>query len=67
MIASSLQVTGTFYVFGFVNFFGVLFCLIWIKETFGLTDKEKKSLFASKNKIVEKLSDEEISQNTKEV
>ena len=46
MMGSFLQVPGTFWVFAFFNFLGFLFCLIFIKETMGLTDKEKKLLYS---------------------
>ena len=46
MMGSYLQVPGTFWVFGFINFLGFLFCSIFIKETKGLTDKQKKLLYS---------------------
>ena len=46
MMGSFLQVPGTFWVFAFLNFLGFLFCLVFIKETMGLTDKQKKLLYA---------------------
>lgn len=46
MMGSFLQVPGTFWVFAFLNFLGFLFCLVFIKETMGLTDKQKKLLYS---------------------
>lgn len=46
MMGSFLQVPGTFWVFAFLNFLGFLFCLVFIEETMGLTDKQKKSLYS---------------------
>lgn len=42
LMASFLQVPGTFMLFGLINLIAFVYCLIMIKETFGLNDKEKK-------------------------
>ena len=49
LMNSFLQVPGTFVLFGGLNFLGFLFCLIWIKETMGLTDKEQKELYTRRD------------------
>ena len=36
---------GVFIMFGFITFSGLFYILIFIKETAGLSDKEKKSLY----------------------
>ena len=55
MMGSFLQVPGTFWVFGFLNFLGFLFCIIFVKETMGLTDKEKKLLYTPKSEENEEI------------
>ena len=45
MEPESIGPSGMFYIFGFLSLVGCLFCWVYIKETSGLTDKEKKMLF----------------------
>jgi len=52
LMNSFLQVPGTFWLFGFLNFLGFLFCWIWIKETMGLTDAEQKLLYTTNSNTV---------------
>jgi len=47
-----LKAQGTFWLFGGLNFLGFLFCLIWIKETMGLTDAEQKVLYTTSSSQV---------------
>ena len=46
MINSGLQVHGTVWIFSSLNFLGFLFCLFFVKETKGLTDLQKKTLYS---------------------
>lgn len=70
MMNSFLEVSGTFWVYAGLNFLGFLFCLIWVKETMGLTDAEKKLLYApvesedeSTKKGDEKVEEEDVAPN----
>ena len=45
MMESRMQAHGTFFLFGGVSIVGSIFVLLFIKETKGLSDKEKKRLF----------------------
>jgi len=45
LISSQLQVQGTFWLFSLCTFVGAIFVFVYVKETKGLTDKEKKSLY----------------------
>lgn len=45
LIASPLQVHGTFWLYGVLCAFGVAFVVIFLKETKGLTDQQKKDLY----------------------
>jgi hypothetical protein len=42
MMSSIMGTYGTFWLFGACSFVGGIFCYFFIKETYGLTDKEKK-------------------------
>jgi len=48
MSPESLGPSPVFFMFGVLSMFGALYCYIVLKETKGLTDKEKKSLFLPK-------------------
>jgi len=48
---SALHPAGVFYLFGFFSFIATCFVHAYIKETKGLSDKEKKSLYAVKPNI----------------
>ena len=52
LMDSFLQVAGTFYLFGIINFLAFLFCMCFVKETFGLTNKQMKELYSKKNKTI---------------
>ena len=49
MINSSLGVSGSIWYFSAFTFIGFLFCLFIVKETRGLTDIEKKTLYSPKD------------------
>ena len=63
MLNGPLQVHGTFYLFGACCLAGTLFFIIFLKETKGLTDLEKKTLYSPVNKVLEGVELEEISQS----
>ena len=46
LMASALQVQGTFWLFGVLTAIGAIFVFFFVKETRGLSDKEKKSLYS---------------------
>ena len=46
MINSALKVYGSIWIFSAVTFTGFIFCIIFVKETRGLSDLEKKSLYS---------------------
>ena len=46
LMNSFLGVVGTFWVYASLNFLGFIFCLVFVKETMGLTDVQKKLLYA---------------------
>jgi hypothetical protein len=48
MMSGFLKSWGTFWLFGGLQLIGGVYCLIFIKETAGLTDKQKKYLYAPK-------------------
>ena len=48
MINSALQVQGTFWYFAGITFIGFLFMVFIVKETRGLEDVEKKTLYSPK-------------------
>ena len=49
MINSPLQIHGTIWYYSTVTFVGFLFCLFFVKETMGLTENEKKTLYSPKS------------------
>lgn len=51
MINSELEVHGTIWYFSAFSFIGFLFCLFIVKETRGLSDIEKKTLYSPKEVI----------------
>ena len=48
MINSSLKVYGSIWYFSVFCFVGFLFCLCMVRETRGLTDVQKKTLYSPK-------------------
>ena len=48
MINSPLKVYGSIWYFSGLTLLGFLFCLIFVKETRGLNDLEKKTLYSPK-------------------
>ena len=48
MMNSSLQIHGTIWYFSALTFLGFFFCLFFVRETRGLTDLEKKSIYSPK-------------------
>lgn len=44
--SSFLHDAGFFYLFSVFNFFAVIFLFLYVKETIGLTDLEKKVLYS---------------------
>lgn len=44
-MVASLDTSGTFFVFSACSFIGGIFIYTFVKESAGLTDKEKKSLY----------------------
>jgi|UniRef100_A0A7S3MKI0 hypothetical protein len=48
-LESALDVHGTIWYYAVMNFAGFLFCLLFVRETCGLTDLQKKSLYAPKS------------------
>lgn len=48
LMNSALHVQGVFWLFGGISFIGAGYCHIFIKETYGLNDKEKKQLYMPK-------------------
>ena len=53
---SSLGPQGVFFMFGGFSFVGFIYCWIFLKETKGLTDCEKKQLFRPKKAAPEEKS-----------
>ena len=48
MINSELKVYGSIWYFAALTFIGFLFCIFFVRETRGLTDLEKKTLYSPK-------------------
>ena len=48
-IGSPMGIHGTFWLFAGLSLLGFFFMLIFVKETRGLTDREKKTLYTPKN------------------
>lgn len=55
MINSFLQIHGTIWYYSLITFMGFVFCLIFVKETKGLTENEKKTLYSPKSDLDEKI------------
>ena len=55
MINSSLDVHGTLMYYGGLTFIGFLFCLFFVRETRGLSDVEKKTLYSPKSAIEDEI------------
>ena len=51
LINSSLGVHGTLYVYGIVTIIGGFFVVFFVKETRGLSDHEKKTLYTPISKV----------------
>ena len=51
MIESAIGAGGTFLIFACLNFIGIIFVILFLKETKGLTSLAKKTLYASKSSI----------------
>ena len=49
MINSPLQIHGTIWYYSAITFVGFLFCVFFVKETMGLTENEKKTLYTPKS------------------
>jgi len=68
MIHSKLQAHGTFLLFGAINLAGFFFYLFFVKETRGLSDKQKKSLYNTSQQDINLISGLEMSaQNQKTI
>lgn len=52
MMAGPLQVHGTFFFFGGMCLLGAIYCQIFLKETRGLTNLQKKMLYTPVNKVL---------------
>ena len=48
MINSALKIYGSIWYFAGLTFVGFFFCIFFVRETRGLTDIEKKSLYSPK-------------------
>ena len=48
MINSELKVYGTLWLFAVITFIGFIFCVVYVRETLGLSDFEKKSIYSPK-------------------
>lgn len=46
LMDSKLHPSGVFYLLAFFSFCGVFFVYFWFKETMGLTEKQKKSVYS---------------------
>ena len=55
MINSPMQVYGSIWYFAGWCVVGFLFCFFFVKETRGLTDLEKKTLYAKKSNTDEQI------------
>lgn len=55
---------GIFWLFSFENFVHLVFVLLVVKETRGLTDQEKKSLYLSKDKKASKVEMAPVEEKT---
>ena len=53
MMDSELKVYGSIWYFAGLTFIGFIFCLLVVRETRGLTDIEKKTLYSPKSVEVE--------------
>ncbi|CDW74001.1 sugar transporter family protein [Stylonychia lemnae] len=49
LMNSALRPQGVFWLFSGISIFGGIYCIIFIRETKGLTDKEKKTLYSPQN------------------
>lgn len=45
MMESALKVWGVFWLYGGLSAIGFIYLLLFMKETRGLTDKEKKNIY----------------------
>ena len=53
MINSALKVYGSIWYFSGLSFIGFIFVLCMVRETRGLTDLEKKSIYTPKRVFIE--------------
>jgi uncharacterized membrane protein YobD (UPF0266 family) len=51
MVASSLGISGTFWVYAFLNFICIFYDIFIVKETKGKTALELKELYLPKNRV----------------
>ena len=65
MINSELKVYGSIWYFSILTFIGFFFCLFFVRETRGLTDLEKKTLYSPKS--VAPITDQIIEMQQKQV
>jgi hypothetical protein len=61
MVHSAMGPQGMFFLLGGITLLGAIFVAVFIKETKGLSDKEKKQLYTPKDMIE---SDQAAEQNT---
>jgi hypothetical protein len=61
MVHSAMGPQGMFFLLGGITLLGAIFVAVFIKETKGLSDKEKKQLYTPKDMIE---SDQATEQNT---
>ena len=57
MINSPLNVYGSIWYFAGLTFLGMLFMIFFVRETKGLTDLEKKTLYSPKNVHIAELAE----------
>jgi hypothetical protein len=53
MVHSAMGPQGMFFLLGGITLLGAVFVLVYIKETKGLSDKEKKSLYTPQDMLDE--------------
>lgn len=51
-LMEALDTYGVFWIFGGTSFIGGIFAFFFVKETVGLNDKDRKSLYMPKNMIL---------------
>ena len=63
MINSSIGIDGTMWYFAIWNLLGTFYCMIFLRETQGLTDFQKKTLYAPVNKTISELELADLQQD----